>query len=206
MSKKKSGNNIQKKTTTPKKQEIKYEAQPDVQLTPHTLIAMLAIAVSGGVTAIAGALLGNPFFHWLDTIYRNETNETMIEVLAITLFQDAGVDGKIKVLLVLSVVLVGIAAVVSLVDMIRAMAPEKKPMPILAWVALAFSVVSVILFAVGTKVMYDNSSFANFKIGFNFNIYTGVAIAHLVNLVFMVTNIIGNYKGLKRFEKDGKAY
>lgn len=206
MSKKKSGNNIQKKTTTPKKQEIKYEAQPDVQLTPYTLIAMLAIAVSGGVTALAGMILAKPFFYFFDMIYRGEMDKSMIEVLSDVLLQNAGVDSKIKVFLIISVVIVGIATIISLVDMIRAMNPEKKPLPIIAIMALVVSILSATLFVVATKIMYDNCDFASVNKGFSFNLYVGVMIAHVCNIIIMIANIIGNRNGLKRFEKDGKAY
>ncbi len=203
---KKAKNNIQKKQTPTTKEEVKYEPQPDVQLTPYTLIAMLAIAVSGAATTITGAVLGNPFFYWFDMIYRKETNDMMLEVLSETMFLENKLESRIKILLILAVVLAGITAVISLVDMIRAMVPEKKPLPAIAWIALGFSVASAAVFFAGCKVMYDNSSFANFNMGINFNIYTGAIIANVVNIIFMIVNVIGNYKGLKRFNKDGKAY
>ena len=41
---------------------------------------------------------------------------------------------------------------------------------------------------------------------FNFNIYVGAAIGYGVNVLFMIANVIGNYMGLKKFKKNGKAY
>ncbi len=207
MGKKKSSGNIQKTRPKeqPKKQEIKYEEQQDVTLTMYTLLAMLAIAASGVATALAGAIWGNPIEYGVTAVYKKVMDPALIEIIAQALFEGE-LGANIKTILLVSVILVGVAAVISLVDMIRAMAPDKKPMPLLSWLALVFSVAAVVLYIIGSKMIYDNCSFSDFEKGLSFNIYVGAAIAHGVNLVFMIANIVGNYMGLKRFKKDGKAY
>lgn len=188
-----------------KKNEIKYEPAPDVTLTAYTFIAMLAIAVSAAATAIGAIVSAKPIYYGMDMMYGKTTAAELVEILSQALFE-GGPDKKIKIMIIISVVATVITAVMSLVVMIRAMAPEKKPMPILSWISLILSVATVVLFALATKEIYDTGMFTQIERKFNFNIYVGAAIGYAVNLIFMIVNVIGNYMGLKKFKKNGKAY
>ena len=199
----KKGNNIQKKNIE-KKNEIKYEAQPDVQLTPYTAIAMITILVAGIVTAMGAIVIAKPIYNFLLSIY-SEIDPGLVEVLAEALFEGE-LGNKINVILTVSVVMAGISAVISLIAMIRAMNPNKKPLVILTWVALIFAVAAIVLYVVGSKMIYDNCDFADFVKKITMNIYVGAGIAYIVNLLFMIINIVGHYMGLSRYKKDGKAY
>lgn len=207
MGKKKSGNNIQKTSTNKanSKSKIEYQEQPDVHLTFYTLIAMLAIAVSGAVTALAGAISANPVLSGLEVMYGGTLDPGLIEVLSQALFEGE-IGAGIRAIFIASVVVAGVAAVMSLIDMIVAMNPEKKPKTIITWVALVFAVAAFVLYVVGYKRIYDNGAFSDLERGFRINLFTGVGIGHIVNIVFMIANIVGNYIGLNKFKKDGKAY
>ena len=112
MSKKKSGNNIQKntsskepKTTDSKEQknEIKYEAQPDVRLTPYTAIAMLVVLVSGAATVLGAVLTAKPFYYWLQTIYQDTLGIAGVESLSEAFEED--LSSKVMPFLIISVVM-----------------------------------------------------------------------------------------------------
>lgn len=207
MGKKKSGNNIQKTSTNKadSKSKIEYQEQPDVHLTLYTLIAMLAIAVSGAVTALAGVISANPILSGLEVMYKGTLDPGLIEVLSEALFEGE-IGANIRAIFIASVVIAGVAAVMSLIDMIVAMNPEKNPKTIITWIALVFAVAAFVLYIVGYKKIYDNGAFSDVERGFSINLFTGVGIGHIVNVLFMIANIVGNYIGLKKFKKDGKAY
>ncbi len=188
-----------------KKEQIKYEPAPDVTLTAYTFIAMLVIAVSAAATALGAIVLAKPIYYGMDMMYGKDTEPDFIEVLSQALFE-GGPDKKIKIMIMISVVATVITALMSLVVMIRAMSPEKKPLPVISWINFVLSVVAVVLFALATKEIYDTGLFNPIQRQFNFNIYVGAAIGYVANVLFMIANIVGNYLGLKKFKKNGKAY
>ena len=213
MSKKKSGNNIKKntsskepKTTDSKEQknEIKYEAQPDVRLTPYTAIAMLVVLVSGAATVLGAVLTAKPFYYWLQTIYQDTLGIAGVESLSEAFEED--LSSKVMPFLIISVVLVAISTIISLVVIIRSMNPEKQPKPMISIISLIVSLGAIVFFAIGTRNLYVNSELVGFERKVVFTLYIGVAVAYILNAVAMIANIIGNYMGLSRFKKDGRAY
>ena len=68
--------------------------------------------------------------------------------------------------------------------MIRAMAPEKKPLPILSWINLVLSIAAAVVFAFATKEIYDTGLFNPIQRQFNFNIYVGAAIGYGVKRIY----------------------
>ncbi len=188
-----------------KKDQIKYEPAPDVTLTAYTFIAMLVIAVSAAATALGAIVSAKPIYYGMDMMYGKDTEVDLVEILSQALFE-GGPDKKIKIMIIIAAVATAITALVSLVVMIRAMAPEKKPLPILSWINLVLSIAVAVVFALATKEIYDTGLFNPIQRQFNFNIYVGAAIGYGVNVLFMIANVIGNYMGLKKFKKNGKAY
>ncbi|MBE5943823.1 MAG: hypothetical protein E7258_02775 [Lachnospiraceae bacterium] len=193
-----------------KKGEIKYEPSPDVTLTAYTFFAMLTIVASAVATALGAILLVKPINYGMDLLYGKDVEEGLLETLAQAWFEG---ETKQKIMLTVSVIIMAVVAISALVVMIRAMVPEKKPMPIITWINLILSIASTVLFVLATKSIFDictemepTFTYVELIKNYKFNIYAGAIIAYAVNIVLTVTNIVGNNMGLSRYKKNGKAY
>ena len=194
-----------KKADQPDKtNKVKYQAQPEVKLTAYTFIAMITIAVSAAATALGAIILAKPVYYGMEMIYYESVDPVLLELLVPTLFGDN--ENKIKLLLTIAVALTAVSAIISLVDMIMAMAPEKKPKPCLAWVSLLLAIGAAIVFVVATMKIYATGESEGILEGVRFNVYMGATIAYGCNVIIMIANIVGNHIGLARYKKNGKAY
>lgn len=205
---KNNGGNIQKSARNNNvntKGTVRTEGD-DVHLTVYTLLSLIAVTVAGITTGLAGALSANPAFYGVDTIYGNGYYSTYIHMVSQALF-DGTDEGPIKLLFILSAVVAGLGAVIALADIICAMNPLKKPKTIFSWISLILSIGAMVLYIVGFVKVYKVAVDTDFfERGFKFTIMVGTGIAHVINVIAMAGNVIGNYIGLKRYNKNGKAY
>lgn len=217
MGKKKNGSNIQKSPkntnadvrTNKSSDNLKPAAAgtaEDVHLTVYTLLSLLAVAMAGITTSLSGALSANPTFYGSDTYYGNGSDGVYVDIISQMLFE-GNIQNVIKAIFIASAVVAGTGAIIALVDIICAMNPLKKPLVAFSWISLIFAVAAMVLYIVGLVKMYNIFTETDiFEKGFKFTIFVGTGIAHALNVIVMVCNIAGNYIGLKRFKKNGKAY
>lgn len=181
------------------------QAQPDAKLTVYTASAMLTILVSAAATAIAMVMLGKPAYYIMEASYGKGNNASIIDTLGQFAFE-AENNTKLVTLFVIMSILIGISAFLSLVSVIRAMDPIKKPSILLSVIAFAAGAAAMIIF------LYDRSFAAGLStVDFiekspMFGIYDILFIAVIANTAFLLINTGASALGLARWKKDGKAY
>lgn len=199
--------NIKENKTADKvvQSEDANQAQPDAKLTAYTASAMLTILVSAAATAIAMVMLGKPAYYVMEASYGKGNDPSIIDMLGQFAFE-AENSTKLVTLFVVVSILIGISAVLSLIVVIRAVDPAKKPSVILGLIAFVAGAAAMLVLLYGRSFAAGLSAVDFVEKSPMFGIYDILFIAVIVNTVFLLINTGASALGLARWKKDGKAY
>ncbi len=200
--------NIPVKATEKKQTEKKqytYEPQEAPKLTVYTLCSMLAVLVGAVATAMSMIMLAKPVEYVVYAYYGGYQEELFINMFKNEALSTNTQADITKMFTVIAVIVV-VATVLALIDVVKVLSPKNKP-------ALFLSVLSFIASAVALGLyIYESiridGKFDVYPVEYEplFNIYKWLMVGLIVNVVFMLANVIGNATGYSKWKKTRKAY
>ena len=182
-----------------------YQPQPAPKLTAYTVVAMLASLIAAGATALAMVVLAKPVYYAAEAYFGDSLDSVYFDMMA-QLMADNEYDKLFIGLLSGAAVALAIAAIISLVGVVKAINPDNKPAVIMSVVSFVLAGIAIGLYIGATIYMNDKMGQIGFEKQSVFSLYTGYFAALIANAVILLCNIFAALSGKSRWKKDGKTF
>lgn len=192
------------KATEGKAPVIKPVGPEQVKLTMYTLVSMVVTFISAAVVAVSMVIYAKPVIYVLEVTVGDTFNAYSLEAVEQLMYEN---DPNLKIYgLYLGVAaLLAVAAIATLVGMVKAVNEFNKPSIALTIVGLVFAVGALGLFLYADDYTKDAIRQYGYDESPMFNIYSLYLPFLITNIVAMLCNIIATANGLKRWKKTGRT-
>ena len=195
-----------------KQKEKQYiQTEQDVKLTFYSASAMIAVLVAAVTTVLSMVILAKPAYYVLESRAGGSNDELSLTLMEDYVFRGANADKLFGTSIAISA-LCAIATILTIVVIIRALDPLKKPSMLFAGSAFVADLAALIVY-ISSRIssfrivdeyfadMPDDIIEATPKTG----MYDYCFAAVIINAVVLIIMVIGVGTGRMKWDKNGKT-
>lgn len=179
------------------------QTEPEIRMNFYSGMSMLTTVISAVSAVLAMIVAGRGLYYVLQAIY----DETAVDILlcAKNLTKD-GYGTTLTTYLYIIGILLALVVIVSLIQTVKAMNSEKKPVPFLSVLSILFCLAALILYFMGNKQVDELAAmFEQFAKNTKFVLYNAYPIVIAANLLCVTGNLAGQIYGSNLYKKTGKT-